>query len=467
MTFAVLTNEYKNEILNSIDNTEILYSQNGVINCMDELEKISYILIDILIIDMTATDNQIQKAIRRYRIKVPDTRIIIIANGLEYGDVIISSFISMGLWDIIDVANSEDEEIIYKIKNLIANPNEYEDIEEWDLISNDESAIKSKKNILQKNSYNEKKIKNPIQQKFKKNETKTKKIGETLSKLITKKVKEQPDSIFSNDYKERHKVVNEKLDETQDLYIDNKLISENEVERLQVANEEIEEQAAVKISEKQRHNRYEKYEQNILGTIAIAVCGITRGVGCTHVVLTIATYLQSIGYSVAINEMNTSGDFSLLREYIDAKIITNHYTYKNIDVFNNQKMSMIMRYGYDYVVIDIGSILIADIQGKQNILDEIERANMKICVTGSSEWNLMKLSDFTQGINDKWYFLFNNTPGLRKKLISDLMVDYTFYFVKNYDYRKISEETQEIIDSLLQPVLIKKAEEKKRKFFIF
>ena len=214
----------------------------------------------------------------------------------------------------------------------------------------------------------------------------------------------------------------------------------------------------------------------ILGAPVIAVCGVSRGVGCTHASLLIARFLKRLGHSVAIDELNPNGAIERLayNENIARRGNLDRIQYKGVAIHSGEKIGSIINYGYDYIVLDIGSLLkndhlyekpvqpiAADAVGDINIvnrseyiIDEINRANLRILLSGASQWNITSLADILnteEKPEKKWQIVFTNVPGSKIGKMAELMEGYRYQFLPVMDIDDASYDG--MLYELLRPVL--------------
>jgi hypothetical protein len=106
------------------------------IDIRNELDKISRISVSYLIIDTTCLSdkNDLVLAIRNYKIKVSNTKIIIIYPNAEPGDSICAALVRMGVYDIIAPRLEEGEELILlpSLLSVYEKPTTYAAAVKWD-----------------------------------------------------------------------------------------------------------------------------------------------------------------------------------------------------------------------------------------------------------------------------------------------------------------------------------------------
>ena len=143
--FAVITNPnfwYEIEQAVNSKGEDILYKRiDKEINIFEEIEKISRIPVRILIIDISCIEDQkkIPQAIRRFRIKNDNARIIVIAPNCLPGNELLSVLVTMGVYDIISPRGEKPEDMVIlpSILDHIEKPASYARAVKWDLNANE------------------------------------------------------------------------------------------------------------------------------------------------------------------------------------------------------------------------------------------------------------------------------------------------------------------------------------------
>jgi len=143
--FAVITNpNFFNEIEQAINSkgSNILYKRvDNDVDILEEIEKLNRIPIHILIIDITCIEDKkkIPQAVRRFRIRNSNARIIIIAPNFQPGNEILSMLVTMGVYDIINPISekTEDMVILPSLLDHIDNPATYAKAVKWDVSANE------------------------------------------------------------------------------------------------------------------------------------------------------------------------------------------------------------------------------------------------------------------------------------------------------------------------------------------
>lgn len=131
----------------------------------------------------------------------------------------------------------------------------------------------------------------------------------------------------------------------------------------------------------------------------IAVTGVTNGVGSTHIALSIA-YVLSKAYSVALVELDEKKDLQGFNETYDlrnGKLNSKKLEELDVYFFGENDLIEILKQKYDFIILDLGKCIYKDEQGiikAKSILDEAYRADYKILVTQTKEWQLKYLADF-------------------------------------------------------------------------
>lgn len=145
-------------------------------------------------------------------------------------------------------------------------------------------------------------------------------------------------------------------------------------------------------------------KSSIVGTVIIAVAGISRGVGCTHTAIAISNYIAKSGYGVALVEMNTNKHIAqIYDEGYEQGLLEKSFNIDGVDYYynNSQDLINILSAGYKYIVLDLS--LIRGIDDKRKSINnvnfmEMQRANKQILVGGIKDW---QLNDFRIALGDE------------------------------------------------------------------
>lgn len=152
--FAVITSpNFYNEIEQSINSkgSNILYKRvDNDIDILEEIERVNRIPIHVLIVDIFCVKEKkkIPQAIRRFRIRNSNARIIIIAPNFQPGNELLSILVTMGVYDIINPISEKMEDIIIlpSLLEHIENPATYAKAVKWDISANEYIDDKIKEN---------------------------------------------------------------------------------------------------------------------------------------------------------------------------------------------------------------------------------------------------------------------------------------------------------------------------------
>ncbi|MGF9975490.1 hypothetical protein [Viridibacillus arvi] len=164
---------------------------------------------------------------------------------------------------------------------------------------------------------------------------------------------------------------------------------------------------------------------NIIGTVLIAVAGVTDHLGTTHTAISIASHLKDQGHSVALVESNYSQDFDRIHSLYEGeklKFIKDkqfemqgllHFKYRDELDLND------IYSGYEYVVMDFG-----DLYDAANV-DDFKRAHIKCVLCSADEWKYHWVVDFinTFDVDNSYCFI---SPGSGSEKLKDLneQIDY-------------------------------------------
>lgn len=192
----------------------------------------------------------------------------------------------------------------------------------------------------------------------------------------------------------------------------------------------------------------------IIGTVLIAVAGVRPHMGATYTSISIASYLEKLGHSVAIIESNNSQDFDRIHSLYEGEKIflkKDHYFeidgihhYKYREVFNLNELYSL----YEYVIMDFG-----DLQTATGYIDEFQRAHVRCVLCSGDEWKKQWIDEFLYRNNlDKTDCLFiipSGTDDKRKNIREMLNYDGVLPFPTEENPYSPSREAEEVIIEVL------------------
>lgn len=183
--------------------------------------------------------------------------------------------------------------------------------------------------------------------------------------------------------------------------------------------------------------------RRLCGTpIVIAVTSLKSGSGCSHVAISIASYLDERSNEdyVCFFTTNKNDPINCLSQYVTCK----KYNFEEVS-------QLIDGEDYDYLIIDFGNM--DCLQSWRGALTEIKRADIKIMLCLQEDDYLQSLTKFIQEQSStaRWNFLFNHVVDNNQKEIYDLMEDYRTYCLPVYDKADvmINKELKKYFKSLL------------------
>jgi len=148
------------QMVQAVNDVIVYQTVSDDIEVKSELNKISRISVSCLIIDVTSCLNKdnLVSAIRNYKIKVNNTRIIVIYPNAVPGDPVCAALVRMGIYDIIAPSLDEGEELILlpSLLSVFQRPTTYAAAVKWDQDSvvlnrdNKDIAKKEKKEDISK-----------------------------------------------------------------------------------------------------------------------------------------------------------------------------------------------------------------------------------------------------------------------------------------------------------------------------
>lgn len=268
-------------------------------------QQFSSLNIQILFLDVGCSDDDaIFKGVRIIRVHRDSTRIVAITSGRQPGDPLMSSLVSLGVYDILNLDDfSGSDELSEELNNILLRQPKYSNAARWHF-SIDESS-------------------------FTKEETRR----------------------VQNQHQHHHPVP---------PILDDLLVEPPPPRAAQVI-------------------------ERLIGTATIAVAGVTRRTGATHLSISLSSFLSSRNLDVACLEMNDHPVFRFIAESDPAKI--NKGFRRGADFYpmvDDSLMDSVFSYRYQVVVLDLGEVV-------QSRLSEIGRANAVFLTMGSSEWDFQHL----------------------------------------------------------------------------
>jgi len=234
-----------------------------------------------------------------------------------------------------------------------------------------------------------------------------------------------------------------------------KLTQNDPCKRFQTCEEAIEELGRIIVPERLFFRKNKKAEKSFRGVIAIA--SVLPASGVTSLCLAIGNYLSNNKISSALVELNSSGDFDRMREYLDElgeiKIQSeNRFEANNLIFYPNAPdFGVVSRKGIDVIILDFGQL------NTQRKISQFNHADIRIIVCPYVPWKYSLFTECHQRIEspakDEWIFAANTSQSyeqkkLKKLLGTNKLVPYTT--VKNPFY--LSTEDQKRIGAALNEI---------------
>lgn len=165
-------------------------------------------------------------------------------------------------------------------------------------------------------------------------------------------------------------------------------------------------------------------KERIIGTIIINLVGASKRVGTTHTAISMASYLASEGFKVAVVEDNTSNTFNKIKaQYEDITIERDYFKLNQIDFYSNASIASLSIKGYQYIIVDTGYY-------QENDLLEFMRSHKRLIVTTSQDWENAYLEEFLKDRVDiikECEYLFNLCSNETFKECEENMMDLKCY----------------------------------------
>lgn len=200
--------------------------------------------------------------------------------------------------------------------------------------------------------------------------------------------------------------------------------------------------------------------RQIVGTVTIAVTGVSPGVGCTHNAITLAHYLARSGYSVALVEVNRSQAFAVIESMYEGtgQPIPNSrsFTIQGVTYYKNNGHAMPeLPAGtpYNYLIFDLGCY-----EDHEAWFSEFNRAQVQLVVAAGIEWKQQEIRQFAERnmrLNpNKWIFCI---PFVEPMVIKDIRklvpASKVWALPAHGDPYAACKETDTVYDKLLEGYL--------------
>ena len=152
-----------------------------------------------------------------------------------------------------------------------------------------------------------------------------------------------------------------------------------------------------------------KIIERLVGTATIAVAGVTRRTGSTHLAVSLSTYLSRRKYDVAAVEISDYPVLELLREDKPAKIDCGFN--READFYpqgDDRLIHSVLSHSYQFVVLDLGHVTAES----HSALPELGRSSVVFLTMGPSEWDfrfmVQTLDTFHHlGFGHQWNVIVN------------------------------------------------------------
>ncbi len=194
-------------------------------------------------------------------------------------------------------------------------------------------------------------------------------------------------------------------------------------------------------------------KDKIIGTVVIAVTGTMKRAGTSHVALTIAGFLRRMKFKVAVLELHKSNHFGHIKEAYDGTDANDSlFKFNEIDFYPySEELDIldVLQCDYNYMILDMGVYNGCDVT-------EFKRANERIIVSGSNEWELPELEVILKNMDrpekNKYIFSFCDLQAFR--FIKNNMAGLPCYmFPFNPQPLQKNKEAHDALLSILNGVL--------------
>lgn len=154
-----------------------------------------------------------------------------------------------------------------------------------------------------------------------------------------------------------------------------------------------------------------KIIERLVGTATIAVAGVTRRTGSTHLAVSLSTYLSRRNYEVACVELSEYPVFQFFQEDKPARIEAGFH--READFYpraDERLMHSVFSRRYQFIVLDLGHV--TSESRTHAVQSELGRASVVFLTMGPSEWDfnflIQTLDTFhSLGLDHSWNVVVN------------------------------------------------------------
>ncbi len=171
------------------------------------------------------------------------------------------------------------------------------------------------------------------------------------------------------------------------------------------------------------HSTTKKAGINFKGVIGIS--SVLPASGVTSLCMALGKYLSENKISSVLVELNASGDFDRMREYLDElgeiKIQgENRFETNNLIFYPHAPdFGEIPRKGIDVIILDLGQL------NSERKINQFNHADVKLVLCPSVPWKHSLFSECIGNINsltkDEWIYLANTSPGYERQKLRKLL----------------------------------------------
>lgn len=140
--------------------------------------------------------------------------------------------------------------------------------------------------------------------------------------------------------------------------------------------------------------------------ISVAIAGVEKHIGATHLALQVVSFLTYVGYRTSYLESTEEKKIFSLRSIYPRETNINErrnlLQWKGLDLYSNFSVSEVMAYKYDFYVFDYGELT-------ETNIDSFLTKDIRIIVGGTKAWEIHKLRDKLEliGIKNQVFFFLN------------------------------------------------------------
>lgn len=189
-------------------------------------------------------------------------------------------------------------------------------------------------------------------------------------------------------------------------------------------------------------------ERNFKGVIGIA--SVLPASGVTSLCLTLGKYLSDNKVNSVLVELNSSGDFDMMREYLDelgeVKIQTeDRFETNNLTFYPRASdFGGVTRKGVDAIILDLGQL------NTERKINQLNHADIRLVVCPCTPWKYNIFSECNKSIKsstkNEWIYVSSASQSHERQKLKKLLGcnEMVRYSTVNYPFYQSEEEQKRI-----------------------